>query len=127
MEIFDFSGNKLDLSICQENIKVMKYIDDIKELNIQSAKNYASEGIDIFNAKDNFFNDLCYYYDNKEEKDIIINDRRNDIYQNVTFCQYGCFYDGIDYELMSANCMCNSNALQDEDEINNNKKKKKIM
>ena len=124
IEIYDFSGRKLNLSICQENIRIMEYLNDIEELDIQSSKNYALQGIDVFNAKDNFFNDLCYYYDNNEEKDIIINDRRNDIYQNVSFCQYGCFYDGVDYELMPANCICNSNAFQDEDDINNIKKNK---
>ena len=93
-------------------------------MDIQSAKNLANQGIDVFNAKDKFFNDLCYYYDNKEEKDIIIDDRRNDIYQNATFCQYGCDYDGIDYELMSANCICDVNSFHNID-LNKNKKEEK--
>ena len=121
LEIYDFSGRKLNLSICQENIKVMRYIGDVEELNIQSAKELAIQGIDIFNSKDNFFNDLCYYYNNKEGKDITINDRRKDIYQNTTFCQDGCIYDGMDYELMIANCICDSSAFQNDD-LNNLKK-----
>ena len=120
LEIYDFSGNKLNLSICQENIKVMKYIGDVvEELNIQSAIDLAHQGIDVFNTKDKFFNDLCYYYDNQDGKDITINDRRKDIYKNVTFCEDGCTYDGIDYELMIANCICDSNILQNDDSNNN--------
>ena len=122
LQIYDFSGKKLDLSVCEENIKVMKYINDIvDEKDIIYAKNYYTEGIDVFNAKHNFFNDICFYYDNNAEKDIILNDRRNEMYKYAAFCQHGCHYDGIDYELMYVNCQCNSKALQNDD-INNNQK-----
>ena len=92
----------------------MKYIGDVEELNIQSAMNLADQGIDVFNASDKFFNDICHYYDNKDGKDIILDDRRTDIYQNVTFCQDGCEYTGMDYELMTANCTCDSKILQND-------------
>ena len=127
LEVYDFSGRKLDLSVCKENIKIMKYIGDVEELNIQSAKTLSEQGIDIFNASDGFFNDLCHPYDSKDGIDIIINDRRIDIYQNVTFCEDGCSYSGMDYELMTANCLCDSSYIQsyivnitnDEDDNNN--------
>ena len=126
MDIFDLSGKKLNLSICQENIKIMEYIGDVKELDIQEAINFANQGIDVFNPKNKFFNDLCYYYDNKDKKDIIIDDRRKDIYQNATFCQDGCVYDGMDSVLMTANCFCDINFLQYKDS-NNIKKEEKIQ
>ena len=90
----------------------MKYISDVEELNIRSAKDLANQGIDVFNASDEFFNDICHQYDNSEGKDIILEDRRNDIYQNATFCQDGCVYSGMNYELMVANCICDSSYLQ---------------
>ena len=114
IELYDYSGRKLNLSICNEDIKIMKYIGDVEELNIQSAMNLADQGIDVFNASDKFFNDICHYYDNKDGKDIILDDRRTDIYQNVTFCQDGCEYTGMDYELMTANCTCDSKILQND-------------
>ena len=126
IEIYDKSGNNLDLSICKEDIKVMKYIGDEGELNIETAKSLAEQGIDIFNAKDDFFNNLCKDYSDVNKKDIIINDRRNDIYQNATFCQKGCSYSGINYELMTANCICNSSLIKissnknDVNNLNNN-------
>lgn len=104
----------------------MRYIGDIEEINIQIAMKLAEYGIDIFNPKDEFFNNICHFYDIKEKKDIIIEDRRNDFYQNVTFCQDGCEYYGMDYELMVANCTCDINTFL-IDEINNeidNKKSK---
>ena len=121
IEIYDFSGRKLDLSVCQEGIRIMKYIKDVEKLDIQSAFNLANIGVDVFNASDDYFNDICHNYENSDGKDIIIKDRRNDIYQNVTFCQKGCKYNGIDYDLVTANCICDSSFLQNNLEHNNTK------
>ena len=111
LEIFDSSGRKLDLSVCTKDITVMKYIGDIDQINIESAMNLASQGIDIFNASDNFFNDICTPINNNDGKDIILIDRRKDIFQNISFCQDGCVYSGMNYDLMTANCLCNSSYL----------------
>ena len=114
IEVYDYSGRKLDLTVCKEDIKIMKYIGDIDELNIQSAKSLSLQGIDVFNASDEFFNDLCHQYDNIDGKDVILDDRRTDLYQNATFCQEGCKYSGMNYDLMTANCICNSSFLSSE-------------
>ena len=90
----------------------MKYIGDARELNIQSAISLSEQGIDIFNAGDAFFNDICHPYDEPDGRDITLNNRRTDIYQNATFCQYGCSYMGINYNLMVVNCKCNSRLIQ---------------
>ena len=115
LEIYDYSGRKLNISVCKGNIKIMKYIGYLDELDIESAKIFSKQGIDVFNAADDFFNDIFHIYDISDNKDIIINDRRNDIYQNATFCQKGCTYNGINYNLMAANCICNSSFLQEEE------------
>ena len=125
IELYDYFGNKLDLNVCKEDIKVLMNIKDVQEIDIQSSMDYSEQGIDVFNASDDFFNDLCHKYDIKDEIDIIINDRRSDIYQNVTFCQIGCKYNGINYDLMAANCLCNSTFLQ-QDRIIDNKKEEEI-
>ena len=135
LEIFDNSGKKLNLSICKENIKIFKYIGDVEELDINLAKSLSNQGIDIFNADDDFFNDICHNYNNSDDKDIILTDRRNDIYQNATFCQNGCVYKGMNYNLMAANCMCDSSFLEEDSdnlifessESNNFKEIKKIF
>ena len=77
-------------------------------------------GIDVFNASSEFFNDLCYEYDNIDGKDITIEDRRTNIYQNISFCQDGCSYAGVDYDLMVVNCICDAAALQREGKNNTN-------
>ena len=128
LEVFDSSGRKLNLSVCKDEIKIMKYIGDVEQLDIDSAKSLSNQGIDVFNANDDFFNDICHKYDSSDGKDIILNDRRNDIYQNVTFCQDGCTYNGINYNLMAANCLCASNSLQvKEDNKTNNEKDSEVV
>ena len=67
-------------------------------------------GIDIFNASSEFFNDICVK--TNDGKDIILSDRRTDIFQNISFCQDGCKYEGMNYNLMVANCKCDSSSLQ---------------
>ena len=113
IEIYDMTKRKLNLSVCKENIQLMKYIGDAKKLNIQLAKSLSKQGIDVFNASNEFFNDICHPYESSDGKDIIIDDRRKYIYQNATFCQDGCTYLGMNYNLMVANCKCNSSIFQD--------------
>ena len=117
IEVFDNSGRKLDLSVCQEDIQIMQYIKDVEELDINSAIALSNKGIDVFIASDGYFNDICH--ETNDDKDIIIKDRRSDIYQNVTFCQKGCIYKGIDYNLVAANCICDSSFLQGDSSNNN--------
>ena len=121
IEIYDFSGRKPDLSVCKEGIKIMKYLGDVKEIDINSAKNNAELGIDIFNASSDFFNNICFQYKSNDGKDIVVNDRRSDIYKNVSFCQDGCIYKGMNYNLMIANCICDSNSLQGNTNFSRNK------
>ena len=116
LEIYDYSGRKLNLSVCKEDIKVIKYIGDVEgQLDMDSAKVLSTQGIDVFNENDEFFNDICHQYENSEGKDMILNDRRNDLYQNATFCQDGCTYNGINYNLKAVNCICDSSLLQEEE------------
>ena len=79
-------------------------------MDIESAKNFSSKVIDVFNAADDFFKRS---YDIPDNKDIIINDRKNDINQNATFSQYLCIYNGINYDYMATNCICKPNILQE--------------
>ena len=97
LEIFHYSGLRFGLSVCKKDIKIIKYIEDANKIDINKAKILSEQGIDMFNLKDNFFNDICYPNDNPNKKDIIINYRKDDIFQNITFCQDACKYDGINY------------------------------
>ena len=127
--VYDYYGNQLNLKYCTEDIIIIKYIGDLEDLEISKAMELAEQGVDIFNAKDSFFNDICHHFKNKNDSDITLKDRRGDIFQNVTFCGDECKYGGIDFELMVVNCICIAETIQitnDEensgnDVINDNK------
>ena len=76
--ISDKNGKILDMSLCDNDINVLKYIGDNNKVNLNNAKEFDEMGIGIFNPSDDFFNNKCKYYDN--DIDIIIKDRRDDIF-----------------------------------------------
>ena len=116
VSICDIAGNVLDMSLCENDITVMKIVSDVENIDINTAMDFAEQGIDVFNTQDAFFNDRCSKYNS--DKDVILGDRRNDFYQNVSFCGDDCLYTGMDYNLMIAKCSCSPGNLQEgEDDL----------
>ena len=121
VSICDKDGNILDMSVCHNEITVMKFVGDVDEIDVSTAMDYADQGIDVFNAQDSFFNDRCNHFDN--DKDVILSDRRDDYFQNVSFCDEGCKYNGMDFDLMIAKCACDAGGLQEDDILEDEFKK----
>ena len=105
------NGTELNLS----NIKEDYYYDiyaPILDL-ILSKFNYSifftEQGYDIYDIKGKFYQDECSSaYLN--ESDIILKDRKEDIYpNNVTFCKDNCEYKSINIEEKRIVCKCNLN------------------
>ena len=91
IEIYDNSGRKLNLSICKQDIKIYKYIGEVKTVDFYSAQSLSNKGIDIFDPDDKFFNDICHNYDNLDGKDIIIKDREMIILKMYLFSNMGIY------------------------------------
>ena len=86
----------------------IKYpITDPEAVELDLAYNMPLQGIDIYDANDPFFNDICYPFTSEEGKDVSLEDRREYYYKNVTFCEDDCEYNGIDYLTKEAICECN--------------------
>ena len=129
--IYDKNGHKLELSNCKnEKVSLMKYIGDLPYIDFNKAVDLSKKGIDVFKESDPFFNDICYPFTSNTSSDVILADRRIDIFQNISFCDSGCNYTGIDYDLMIVNCLCYINSINNDNNkenkgitINNNKNK----
>ena len=106
--MYSSNGTKLDLSVCDNvTIKVEIPIIDRDSIALTKGKTIKEkEGIDIFNSKDPFFNDICIPYTDENGNDIILFDRKKDIYQNIKICSNGCTYDTIDYSTYKVICQC---------------------
>ena len=112
-EVYNEKKEKLNLSYCHDvEIKVNYEIKNIKLINKTMIEHYSSLGIDIFDSKDLFFNDVCYPF-SISNSDVILKDRIIDIYQNFSLCENECKYELIDIEKMYVRCSC-----QVKEEIN---------
>ena len=110
------SGEKLNADeICQnDTIVVQENLNELLNKNdtFYEVQNYfAAQGINIFDKSDPFFTDICYDFDNPLKKDIPINDRVTYFFPNVSLCDEGCQYNGINLEDMTASCDCKFNDI----------------
>ena len=96
----------LDMSLCKGvTIKQVINLKNMSNLDLSEINKYNEKGIDPLNVNDPFFNEICYSY-SESDNDIILEDRRKDIYQNFTGCSEGCKYNNINTEDMTAICGC---------------------
>ena len=106
------NGTYLNLSQIKEDFDINIYlpIRNLSLANFDYAKEFSKEGYDIYNKKDNFYNDICSSA-SKNNSDIILKDRKTDIYpNNITLCKDNCEYQTINLENKRMVCLCNINA-----------------
>ena len=105
--IYSNNGERLDSSICQnEKIQITIPINEINAGNINLAKFFSDNGIDIYNINDAFFNDICLRFTSENGKDVPLNERKR-YFQNISVCQNDCSYKEINFTSMEAVCDCN--------------------
>ena len=122
--VYASDGTSLDLSVCSNSdISITKAITDTSNLNYDTAKSLAKEGVDIYNINDVFFNDFCNGID-IENQDLTLENRIDDVYVNVSFCDEGCEYQGINLETNKVQCSCNLNQTNAQNNSTNTTKKK---
>ena len=125
-EVYDNNYKKLNLSLCEnEIIKISSPIIDKNLIKFEYGKELKEKGIDIYNSSDEYFNDYCNNQDINIGTDIPIKDRKKDIFVNISLCEDGCIYDGINYETELINCKCDKSILnnnKDEEEVNKGNK-----
>ena len=108
-EVYDSSLNKLNLDVCSETqisilvpIKLDESLDSL-------AKSLSDSGYNLFNENDSFYNDICATYTNENGTDMLLSDRKNDIYsatQNQSICQINCDLESYNSTSKKAKCNC---------------------
>ncbi len=59
-KIYDENQQSVDLSVCKDaNIKIEYKLQNTSVINMEKVKDFKDKGIDVFNIKDSFFNDIC--------------------------------------------------------------------
>ena len=105
---FNKKGTPLNLQYCSNEKFEVKYpITNPDAVDFELALNMSEIGVDIYNASDPFFTDICFPFTSEEGEDVSLEDRRERYYKNVSFCEVDCEYNGIDYLTQEVICECN--------------------
>ena len=105
--ITSMDGNIYDLSPCMSLTYPTTYPIDLNSINelMLHRKFMDEKEIDLFDSKDDFFNDFCYPY-NDGESDVTLSNRREFFFQNSSFCNEGCNYTHVDFKTARVTCEC---------------------
>ena len=118
-KVYRENGKEVDLSLCNKiPIEISFPINPSSNISIDKAKSISELGYDIYNTENDFYNDICASY-SENGYDISLSGRREMIYQNVSFCDNGCQYKGINYDTMKVICQCQTNSNKEETQSNN--------
>ena len=121
-KLFLENGTELNLSIVEEDFSVDIYcpIRDETLSKYNYSVYFAEQGYDIYNKSSDFYNNICspaFIHGN----DIILSDRKNDIYpNNVTICKQNCEYKKaiLDNKKIVCKCQLNNNEKYENEDNN---------
>ena len=110
------TGEELPIDeICKDdNYKIEKSLIYYPEIDIIQAKFFQNQDINIFNSSDVFYNDLCYYFESPNGRDVPLKERLLLFYPNVTLCDGNCNNIGVNLTTMKALCECKFKEIVDE-------------
>ena len=119
------NGTELNLNNINEDfyVNISVPIRNLDLANFDYAIYFSKQGYDIYDKNNSFYNDICssaYYYENN----IIIQDRKKDIYpNNVTLCKNSCEYKEVNIEEKRIVCECNLNSKNNNNQTSSTENK----
>jgi hypothetical protein len=114
--IYNSKGKLLDLSYCKNTSIILEIpLLNTSDINYTLYNTLVSEGIDIYNPNSPFYNDRCFNFGDNGT-DLTLNDRRHDIYQNMSgYCQTSqgnindnCNYTALNQQYVVCQCLGNT-------------------
>ena len=99
------TGERLNLSECTGSFAFKTSVFDNGKVDEQLVKYFADLKINIFDINDPFFTDICFNF-SINEKDVPLDDRIALYYQNISLCNTGCNYVGINFDTFEVECSC---------------------
>ena len=121
--IYTKNGIRLQLNVCEKDYIIIKYpILYPDKISYDLGKEiFELKGNDIYNSNDSFFNDICNPY-SVNGSDVILADRRKDIFQDINLCEENCKYIKVNFTTQKIECKCNVKTFfnYEEKEFNHN-------
>ena len=126
-EIYESESYKqLNLTYCNNTDIIMNIPANLDDETISLYDRLNKYGYNLFDPNGSFYNDICTSYSSENDKDIILNDRKNIIYTkngNKTLCQDDCTLKGYNSEYKKAICQCSAQFDGKEPDLGNDKMK----
>ena len=117
-DVFDNYFSTFNLGICNnESIIVQRPIINYSMINYSLAKNFSKYSINIYDENDEFFNNICFPFNYEKRSDVILKDRRKNFFLNISLCEDGCIFKGINFNNDTINCECNIFGLRNKNLI----------
>ena len=101
---------KLSLEPCNKVnivVNVPVYLDTNSLLQYERLE---EAGYNLYDSEDDFYNDICSTYTTENGTDMLLEDRKSDIYNtsgNKVMCQIGCKFESYNKITQKAKCNCN--------------------
>ena len=115
--IYNSKGEKLNMTLCEGvNSEISYPINDL--IDLSKGEEMYLKGVDIYNGKSDYFNNLCTSYTNEGPN--VLSDRRENDFQVATFCEEGCEYNGMNYQTKKVICSCTTKTQINTVYTNNN-------
>ena len=105
-----YNNKKLNLSYCKD-IELTTNIKISDDVNVELHSQFSENGIDLFNAKDNFFTDICTVSNIKNNSDITLKDRQKYFYllEKYNLDESNCNYNSYNSTNKRISFDCNQN------------------
>ena len=99
-------NQKLNLSLCSD-MKIYTYSSYYpSEESLSKIKQLSEFGYDLYDINNEFYQDICSSFTSENGTDILLSDRKNDFYENISLCEKDCSYEGFDLEKNRIKCEC---------------------
>ena len=76
------------------------------KINFNDLQEMANQDINIIDLNDPFYNDICFHYKSKFNKDVPLEDRVLIYYPNISLCDDGCELEAVYIKNWTAKCNC---------------------
>ena len=117
-KILNGTYTEISISICSDEESEVKIIKPLintdetatgVELSKANKIHQKYNQYDLFKSQNIFFTDICAIFKSEEgNKDVELQERRDKYYQNISFCEGNCIFEGLDYDELTVTCDCNA-------------------
>ena len=112
-EVYDPSNGKpLNIfEICKDDTyslqkNLTEQLSSNSKINFNDLQDMANQDINVIDLSDPFYNDICFHYESKFNKDVPLRDRVSIYYPNISLCDAECELEAVYIKNWTAKCNC---------------------